>query len=261
MRRWVRRCGMEQLPTPGAVILLALGMLLSLGPWSVVRAGSTNLTVVSPRPYITGITPTTIPSGSMAAITVSGAAFTSTVYTVESVTFNGHPARAFYVISPDSLSVMTPSLAPGTYLVVVTTSTGVQSEPVQPGDDLFTVRTALAASRPPSLSPSASPAPPSPTPSVSPSASPVAPSPTPPVSPPVSPRPSPPPRHPAGPHRQHGSGGISAIVTAVANFVGHHVVLVVSSGVIVLLLLLLLALLLMKRRKKDDRPPRTRLDL
>ena len=275
MRRWIRRCDRERLRTPGAVILAALGMLLSLGPWSVVRAGSTTLTVVSPRPYITGITPNTIPSGSVASITVSGAAFTSNVYTVESVTFIGRPARAFYVISPDSLSVMTPSLAPGTYSVVVTTSTGVQSEPVQSSDDRFTVRAAAPTASP---SPSASPSAPSPTPSVSPSASPVPPSPA----PSVSPRPSaPPPRpRPGGPHHSHGGGGIGAIFVALVNFVGRHAVLVVSSGVIGLLLLILLALLLvkrrtkddrrqkalakivknMKRRTKDDRPPRTRLD-
>ncbi|MDA8317926.1 MAG: IPT/TIG domain-containing protein [Actinomycetota bacterium] len=255
MRRWIHRCLMERLRTPGAVILMVLGMLLALGPGSVVRAESTTLTVVSPRPYLTGITPNTIPYGSMASITVSGAAFTSNVYTVESVTFNGRVARAFSVISPDSVSVITPPLAPGTYSVVVTTSTGVQSEPVQPGDDLFTVR---AAAPTPSPSPSTSPSAPSPSPSVAPSASPAPPTPTPSVAPLPSP---PPPRRPGEPHHPHGVGGISGVITAVTNFVGHHIVLVVSSGVVVLLLLLLLALLLMRRRKKDTRPPRARLDL
>src|SRR5579884_2297922 len=105
----------------GTCLLSAL--MLTAG--SPVHANTATLSVVVPKPYITSLTPDTIRADGTAVIAVSGTGFTSAVYTIEHVTMNGIQAASFTVEGPDSLSFVTPLLSPGSYNVVVTTSTGV----------------------------------------------------------------------------------------------------------------------------------------
>lgn len=217
-------------------------MMLAAG--SLVRANTATLSVIVPKPYITSLTPSTIRAEGTAVVAVSGTGFTSSVYTIEQVTLDGIPAASFTVEGPDSLTFVTPRLTAGQYDVVLTTSTGLVSEPTAAGNNVLSVTPGTA--------------PPSPSPS--PSASPVLLQATP--TPSLSPSPNPPPTaspRPAGHHHrtipQHQkpprkpSSGVGAVVQTVTHFIQHHVV-VVSSSVIVVLLLLLTALLLVKRRKR-----------
>lgn len=214
---------------------LLSAVLLAAG--SPVRANTATLSVVVPRPYVTGLTPNTIRADGTAVVAVSGTGFTSDVYTIEHVTMDGIPAASFTVEGPDSLFFVTPLLAPASYDVVLTTSTGLVSQPVAPGDNVLSV---VAGAASPTPSPSASPALLQATPSASPSPSPTA-TPTP-VSHP----------HRTTPHvparRRTPSSGVGAVITSVTYFVQHHVVIV--SSIVIVLLLLLVALLLAKRRKK-----------
>lgn len=283
----------QHLRTAGTLLVLALGAILTLGPWSLVRADSSTLTINGSHPYITALTPNSMTAGSSANITVSGYQFTSTVYTVQSVTFNGISAQSFYVTSPQTISVATPALTAGTYSVVVTTTTGLQSQPVQPGDNIFTV-TAAPPTPTPTPKPTASPSPtptatavprtPAPTPTFAPPNTPVptasptppptvvsttpAPTPTPSPSPTASAvppiaSPTPTPRH----HVKHpvhtatSHGGVSAVVSAIVGWLGGHVFrnhsLVIVISILVpaaLILLLLLWLITRRRKRKDDSP-------
>lgn len=148
-----------------SVVMLAAG--------SPVRANTATLSVIVPKPYITSLTPSTIRAEGTAVVTVSGTGFTSAVYTVEHVTLNGIPAASFTVEGPNSLTFVTPLLAPGSYDVVLTTSTGLVSEPTAGGDNVLSVTPSTA---PPSPSPSSSASPvllqATPSPSLSPSTSP-----------------------------------------------------------------------------------------
>lgn len=226
---------------------------LMLAAGSLVRANTATLSVVVPKPYITSLTPSTIRAEGTAVIAVSGTGFTSAVYTIEHVTMNGIPAASFTVEGPDSLSFVTPLLSPGSYDVVVTTSTGVASQPTASGDNTLNVV-------PNAASPSQVP---SPTASALASPVPLQPTPTPSPSPSATLRPTPlhhPHRttpHPPAGHRTP-SSGVGAITQAVTHFVQHHVI-IVSSLVIVILLLLIVLLLAKRRRRKPDLESRLKL--
>ncbi len=229
----------------GTCLLSAL-MLAARSP---VHANTATLSVVVPKPYITSLTPNTIRAEGTAVIAVSGTGFTSAVYTIEHVTMNGIPAASFTVGGPDSLSFVTPLLPPGSYNVIVMTSTGLASQPTAPGDNILSVVPG-AASASPSPSASASPVPLQPTPSSSP-----VPSPT--VRPPPVHHPHRTTLHPPARHRTP-SSGVGAVVQTVTHFVQHHVI-VASSGVIVLLLLVVALLLAKRRKRKPDLESRLKL--
>ena len=212
-----------------SVVMLAAG--------SLVRANTATFSVIVPKPYITSLTPSTIRADGTAIVAVDGSGFTSAVYTIQHVTLDSIPAASFTVEGPDSLSFVTPLLAPGQYNVVLTTSTGLVSQPTQPGDNVLSV------------------AAPAPTPTPSPLASPAflqaSPSPSPGPSPTATPRPTghhhrtiPPSPNP----RAKPSSGVGAVMQVVTRFVQHHVIVI--SSLIIVLLLLLTALLLAKRRKR-----------
>lgn len=210
-----------------------------LAAGSLVRANTATLSVIVPKPYIASLTPSTIRADGTAVVAVDGSGFTSSVYTIQDVTLDSIPAASFTVESPNSLSFVTPLLAPGQYDVVLTTSTGLVSQPTQPGDNVLSVA-APAPTPSPSASPALLQATPSPPPGPSPTASPT----------------------PAGHHhrtispspkaRATPSSGIGAIAhtvtTAVTHFIQHHVIVI--SSLLIVLLLLLIALLLAKRRKR-----------
>ena len=236
---------------PAATLLVAVAVLVGASQGiRTVAAATATLSIVVPKPYITGLTPSTIQAYGTAVITVSGGGFSSGDYTIQAVTIGRSPAASFTVDSPDMLTVVTPLLASGTYDIVATTSTGLVSQAAAPGDNTLTV---LAASPTPAPSPSATPLA-----SASPSLSP-GPSAT------VSPQPSPtakrsPSRAPI--HHRTPSGGIGAIVHTVTTFITHfvqHHVIIASSLVIVILLLLIVLLLAKRRKRKPDLESRLKL--
>ena len=234
-----------------ATLLVAVAVLVGASQGiRTVTATTATLSIVVPKPYITGLTPSTIQAYGTAVITVSGGGFSSGDYTIQAVTIGRSPAASFTVDSPDTLTVVTPLLASGTYDIVATTSTGLVSQPASPGDNVLTV---LAASPTPTSSPSTTPvASASSSPAVSPAAT-------------VSPQPSPTAqRTPFSPLKHHRtpSGGIGAIVHTVTTFITHfvqHHVIIASSLVIVILLLLLVLLLAKRRKRKPDLESRLRL--
>lgn len=227
-------------------------VLLTAG--SPVRANTATLSVIVPKPYISGITPSTVRPYGTAVITVYGSGFTSAVYTIQHVLLNGSPAASFTVESADALTLVTPLLAPGTYSVVLTTSTGLASQPAQPGENVLTVVSASASPTPsPTLTPvpalQGSPSPP-PSPSASPNASPT-------------PVPHASHHHPGSSHGSRHvikpSGGLSAVATVVTRFIQHHIIISISSLVIVILVLLIALLLSKRRKRKADLESRLRL--
>lgn len=222
-----------------SVVMLAAG--------SLVRANTATLSVIVPRPYVANLTPSTIRPDGMAVIAVSGSGFTSAVYTIEHVTLDNIPAASFTVQGPDSLSFVTSPLAAGQYDVVLTTSTGLVSQPAQPGDNVLSV-VALA----PTSSPS---------PLASPALLQASPSPSPEPSPTATPRPTGHPHRtitPSPKPRAKPSSGFGSVMQVVTRFIQHHMI-VVSSLIIVLLLLLITLLLVKRRKRKPDLESRLKL--
>ncbi|MFF4645877.1 IPT/TIG domain-containing protein [Streptomyces sp. NPDC001389] len=101
----------------------------SSGPVSVTTPGGTatsagNYTYVTPAPTVTGIFPTSGPSGKSTQVAISGTALTGAT----SVTVNGNPVP-FTVVSDNEIIATLPPHAAGTVTVTVTTPGGSASIP------------------------------------------------------------------------------------------------------------------------------------
>ncbi|MGC8462023.1 MAG: IPT/TIG domain-containing protein, partial [Candidatus Dormibacteria bacterium] len=125
---------------PAATLLVVVTVLVGVAQGiRAVTAATGTLSIVVPKPYITGLTPSTIQAYGTAVITVSGGGFSSGDYTIQEVMIGSNPAASFTVDNPDMLTVVTPLLASGTYDIVATTSTGLVSLPAAPGDNTLMV--------------------------------------------------------------------------------------------------------------------------
>ncbi|MGW3041744.1 IPT/TIG domain-containing protein [Kitasatospora sp. NPDC001159] len=99
------------------------------GPVSVTTPGGTatsagNYTYATPAPTVTGIFPTSGPSGKSTQVAISGTALTGAT----SVTVNGNPVP-FTVVSDNEITATLPPHAAGTVTVTVTTPGGSVSIP------------------------------------------------------------------------------------------------------------------------------------
>ena len=96
---------------PAATLLVAVTVLVGASQGiRTVAAATATLGIVVPKPYITGLTPSTIQAYGTAVITVSGGGFSSEDYTIQAVTIGRSPAASFTVDSPDMLTVVPPLL-------------------------------------------------------------------------------------------------------------------------------------------------------
>lgn len=94
-------------------------------------ATSTQATSLQPTPSVSGVTPGLGPSTGGSSVTISGSNFSGSGFNASAVSFGGHAATSFSIVSPTEISAVAPPGA-GTVDVTVTTTASNGTSSISP---------------------------------------------------------------------------------------------------------------------------------